>query len=221
MKNEIKIITEKKTIHKIFSTLSLHWPHAKCELIHNNPFQLLIAVVLSAQATDKSVNKALEPLFIKFPNFSPSDLIQLGENNFLNVIKSIGLAKTKAKNCYNLAKILETKFNSNVPLIREELESLPGVGRKTANVVLNVVCEIPTMAVDTHVERLSQRIGLVQPTKDRLKIEEELLKKVPAEFAVKAHHLLIFQGRYHCTARNPKCETCPIEKLCLKINVKH
>lgn len=219
MKNETKVISRQETIKNIFSLLLKQWPNAKCELNHNTPFQLLIAVVLSAQATDKSVNKALEPLLLANPKFCPTDLISLGEEGFLAVIKSIGLARTKAKNCYRLANILVSKYNSEVPLQRNDLESLPGVGRKTANVVLNVLCNLPTMAVDTHVERVSQRIGLVQPTKDRLKIENELLKKIPDEFAVQAHHLLIFQGRYHCTARNPKCVSCPITDLCLKVNV--
>ncbi|WGL58555.1 endonuclease III [Pigmentibacter sp. JX0631] len=220
MKKSAKIIYDKKIIYNIFSTLQQNWPDAKCELNHNNAFQLLIAVVLSAQATDKSVNKALEPLFTSQPQFSAYDLLEMGEENFLKIIKSIGLAKTKAKNCYNLSGIIVSKYLGKIPESREELETLPGVGRKTANVVMNVVYQQPTMAVDTHVDRVSQRIGLVEQTNDRLKIEEELLKIVPKKFALQAHHLLIFQGRYHCTAKNPKCNTCPIENLCLK-NIKH
>ena len=212
---------EKKEIENVFSILSKSWPNAKCELEHNNHFQLLIAVVLSAQATDKSVNKALEPLLNEFPQFSAADLVKMGEEKFLNTIRSIGLAPTKAKNCYKLAKILIEKFHGEVPLNRTDLESFPGVGRKTANVILNVLCDLPTMAVDTHVERVSQRIGLIPQTKDRLKIEESLLSVVPKKYAVKAHHLLIFQGRYHCTARKPKCESCPIHHICLKIGVTH
>ncbi|WP_222435692.1 endonuclease III [Fluviispira vulneris] len=217
---EVKLIN-KKQCDEIFKILSQTWPQAQCELLHNNPFQLLIAVVLSAQATDKSVNKALEPLLQQAPNFSATDLLDMGEESFLNVIKSIGLAPTKARNCFKLAKILQEKYQGSVPLEREKLEELPGVGRKTANVILNVLCNLPTMAVDTHVERLSQRIGLVLQTKDRLKIEEELLKRVPQKYAVKAHHILIFHGRYHCVARKPKCELCPIEHLCLKVGVTH
>lgn len=212
---------DKKEIESTFSILSKAWPNAKCELEHNNHFQLLIAVILSAQATDKSVNKALEPLLKKHPQFSAIDLLNMGEENFFNTIRSIGLAPTKAKNCYRLSKILIEKFNGVVPLNRTDLESFPGVGRKTANVILNVLCDLPTMAVDTHVERVSQRIGLISPTKDRLKIEKELLNIVPKKYAVKAHHLLIFQGRYHCTARNPKCESCPINHICLKTGVIH
>ncbi|MBX9836831.1 MAG: endonuclease III [Silvanigrellaceae bacterium] len=219
MKNHL--LLEKKEIENVFSILMKTWPNAKCELDHNNHFQLLIAVVLSAQATDKSVNKALEPLLREQPQFSAFDLVKMGEDNFFKIIRSIGLAPTKAKNCYKLSKILIDKFNGVVPLNRTDLESFPGVGRKTANVILNVLCDLPTMAVDTHVERVSQRIGLVKQTKDRLEIEEDLLKIVPKKYAVKAHHLLIFQGRYHCTARNPKCENCPIHKSCLKIGVTH
>lgn len=211
----------KKQIETVFSILTKTWPNAKCELEYNTSFQLLIAVVLSAQATDKSVNKALEPLLKEQPNFSPKDLVQMGEEQFLKIIKSIGLAPTKAKNCYKLSKILIEKFNENVPLNRESLVLLPGVGRKTANVILNVLCGLPTMAVDTHVERVSQRIGLISPTKDRLKIEEGLLNIVPKKYAVNAHHLLIFHGRYHCTARNPKCKSCPIDSICLKTGLIH
>jgi len=216
-----KEILEKRKIENIFSILNNTWPNAKCELEHNNHFQLLIAVVLSSQATDKSVNKALEPLLKEQPHFSAFDLLNMGENKFLTIIKSIGLAPTKAKNCFKLSKILVEKYNGIVPLNRTDLESFPGVGRKTANVVLNVLCDLPTMAVDTHVERVSQRIGLVKQTKDRLKIEENLLEIVPKKYAVKAHHLLIFQGRYHCTARNPKCGNCPINHICLKVGVTH
>jgi endonuclease-3 len=171
---------------------------------------------LSAQATDKSVNKALEPLFSSQPNFSAQDLIKIGETNFLKIIQSIGLAKTKAKNCLALSKILIEKYNGEVPKIRENLEELPGVGRKTANVVLNVLFKQPTMAVDTHVARVSNRIGLVETTDDRLKIEKKLLEIIPKKFLLKAHHVLIFHGRYHCTAKKPKCESCPINSLCFK-----
>jgi endonuclease-3 len=206
----------KESINQIFTTLSNTWPDAQCELIHFNSFQLLIAVVLSAQATDKSVNKALEPLFSSQPNFSAQDLIKIGETHFLKMIQSIGLAKTKAKNCLALAKILIEKYNGEVPKIRENLEELPGVGRKTANVVLNVLFKQPTMAVDTHVARVSNRIGLVETTDDRLKIEKKLLEIIPKKFLLKAHHVLIFHGRYHCTAKKPKCESCPINDLCFK-----
>lgn len=206
----------KTTTLRIFEILSQTWPNAQCELEHNNHFQLLIAVVLSAQATDKSVNKALQPLFLHNKNFSACDLVEMGEQNFLTVIRSIGLAPTKAKNCFQIAKILQEKYQGKTPLEREALESLPGVGRKTASVVLNVLCNLPTMAVDTHVERVSKRIGLVPLSANRLQIEEALLKIIPSQFIIQAHHLLIFHGRYLCTARAPKCNVCPIEKFCMK-----
>lgn len=208
-----------KRIELIFEGLAKAWPNAKCELEHNTPFQLLIAVILSAQTTDKSVNKALAPLLEEMPNFGPHDLVKMGEAHFLKTIRSIGLAPTKAKNCVKTAQILLEQHHGKVPLQREALEELPGVGRKTANVVLNVLCHLPTMPVDTHVERVSIRLGLVKPTKNRLKIEEELLKKIPKKFAHSAHHLLIFHGRYQCLARSPKCPTCPVEKLCKKVGL--
>jgi endonuclease-3 len=204
---------------EIFGKLHELWPNAHCELEHNNPFQLLLAVVLSAQTTDKAVNKALAPLFSERPNFSPQDLVAMGEKKFLGVIKSIGLAPTKAKNSVALARQLLQLHNGEVPLDRKSLEDLPGVGRKTANVVLNVVAGMPTMAVDTHVARVSVRLGLARRTENRLQIEEDLLKIVPKEWGVQAHHLLIFHGRYHCTARAPKCAACPVANQCRKVGV--
>ena len=203
----------------IFAQLAMLWPHAHCELAHNTPFQLVLAVLLSAQATDVSVNKALAPLLARMPQFSAADLVHMGEKKFLGVIRSIGLAPTKAKNSVSMAAKLLSEFAGEVPLTREQLETLPGVGRKTANVVLNVLCGEPTMAVDTHVARVSQRLGLVKPTTDRVKIEHELLALVPSEHAVVAHHLLIFHGRYLCTARAPKCATCPLLPLCPQVGV--
>lgn len=214
-----KKILNDECVSEVFDRLALAWPNAHCELVHNTPFQLLLAVVLSAQATDKSVNKALEPLFKSQPNFGPGDLVKMGELGFLNHIRSIGLAPTKAKNSFRLAQSLLKSHKGKVPLTRGDLEELPGVGRKTANVVLNVLCGLPTMAVDTHVARLAVRIGISEPTEDRLKIEETLLKRVPERHLVRAHHYLIFHGRYHCTARAPKCPTCPLEDVCPKVGV--
>ncbi|MEY4064207.1 MAG: hypothetical protein RIR26_415 [Pseudomonadota bacterium] len=205
---------------EVFTQLQSLWPDAKCELVHHSPFQLLLAVVLSAQTTDKAVNKALEPLFLAQPEFSPRDLVAMGEKRFLSVIKSIGLAPTKAKNSVALSKQLLAKHKGEVPMDRQALEELPGVGRKTANVVLNVVGQLPTMAVDTHVARVSVRLGLARPTENRLQIEEDLLQIIPARWGLQAHHLLIFHGRYHCMARQPKCETCPVLKLCKKQGVE-
>lgn len=177
-------------------------------------------MILSAQTTDKAVNKALAPLFEKHPDFSAADLIQMGEKKFLTVIKSIGLAPSKAKNSVAMARQLLLLHSGTVPMDRKSLEDLPGVGRKTANVVLNVIGGMPTMAVDTHVARVSVRLGLARPTENRLQIEEDLLKLVPAEWGVQAHHLLIFHGRYHCTARAPKCEHCPVSVVCKKVGIK-
>jgi endonuclease-3 len=203
-------------VTKIFSELDKMWPDAHCELIHFNAFQLLIAVVMSAQATDKSVNKVLTPLFERNQSFSPEDLLNMGLDTFYSHIKSVGLAPTKSKNCLKIAGILMEKYNGVVPLNRDALQTLPGVGRKTANVVLNVLCQLPTMPVDTHVERVSKRLGLVSVSSSTLQVEEQLLNIVPKKMAVKAHHLLIFHGRYHCLARKPKCESCPLESLCSK-----
>jgi len=205
-----------KTAKIIIEHLKSTWPNAKCELISHNDFQFLLAVMLSAQTTDKSVNKALDPLLKQNPTFSPEDLVKMGVDSFLGVIKTIGLARTKAKNAFKTSEILIDKFNGNVPVTREELESLPGVGRKTANVVLSHLANEPLIAVDTHVARVSQRIGLVRPTKNREKIEGELMKIIPKSMLSNAHHLLIFHGRYLCTARAPKCTECTINHLCSK-----
>lgn len=203
----------------VFAALASLWPDAHCELHHYNDFQLLIAVVLSAQTTDKAVNKALAPLFEKNRNFSPVDLMALGEGGFLKVIRSIGLAPTKAKNSVAIARQLIALHEGRVPLERAALEALPGVGRKTANVVLNVLAGLPTMAVDTHVARVSVRMGLVNATLNRVHIEEQLLACVPSQFAVIAHNLLIFHGRYHCTARSPHCDTCPVRRICRRVGI--
>lgn len=216
MKQQRKLGYPRSLVNKIFEILTQTWPHARCELEYGNDFQLLIAVVLSAQATDKSVNKALNPLFTKNKDFSPKNLVEMGEKNFFLAIRSVGLAPTKAKNSFQIAKILIEKYDGKVPSTREELELLPGVGRKTANVILNVLYQLPTMAVDTHVERVSKRLGLVNLLANRLGVEEELLNLIPQKYALKAHHLLIFHGRYLCTARSPKCSQCPIEKYCVK-----
>lgn len=180
-------------------------------------------MILSAQTTDKAVNKALEPLLKASPHFSPIDLVKLGEKKFLNVIKSIGLAPTKAKNSVATARQLILLHEGRVPLDRQALEALPGVGRKTANVVLNVLAKMPTVAIDTHVARVSVRLGLVSPTNNRLLIEEHLLQRIPKKWLLNAHHLLIFHGRYHCTARSPRCLDCPVATTCLKqgVEVKH
>jgi endonuclease-3 len=171
----------------------------------------LVSVVLSAQATDKSVNKATESLYQKVD--TPQKMLELGEEGLIGYIKSIGLYKNKAKNVIALSKILIEKFNSEIPKTREDLMSLPGVGRKTANVILNVVYGEKTMPVDTHLLRISPRIGLSFGTTPE-SIEKDLLKIIPNEYMQHAHHWLILHGRYVCTARNPKCSECLISDIC-------
>ena len=172
-----------------------------------------MAVALSAQTTDKSVNKATEALF-KIAD-TPEKMAALGEEKLISYIKSIGLYKNKAKHVIAMSKMLISDFNSTVPDNREDLEKLPGVGRKTANVVLNVIFNKPTMPVDTHLLRISPKIGLAEGTTP-LEVEKSLLERIPAQYLEHAHHWLILHGRYICTARNPKCEECPISHLCAK-----
>ncbi|MEK6735758.1 MAG: endonuclease III [Pseudomonadota bacterium] len=197
--------------HEIFACLKSANPHPTTELVYHSPFELLIAVILSAQATDKSVNLATKRLF-PLAN-TPEKILALGEAGLTPFIKSIGLYKTKAKNILATCQLLIQQHNSEVPRTREQLESLPGVGRKTANVVLNTAFGEPTMAVDTHIFRLANRTGLA-PGKTVLEVELKLLKVIPKEFLQDAHHWLILHGRYICTARKPKCPLCPINHLC-------
>ena len=186
-------------------------PHPASELEHADPFQLIVAVVLSAQATDKSVNVATRELFKRVR--TPADMVALGVAGLERYIKSIGLYRTKAKNVVELSRILLHEHGGKVPKTREELEKLPGVGRKTANVVLNVAFGQPTIAVDTHIFRVSNRTHIA-PGKDPLEVESRLLKFVPDEFKLHAHHWLILHGRYVCIARKPKCPACIIRDLC-------
>lgn len=186
------------------------------ELQAPNDFTLLVSVVLSAQATDKSVNKATEPLY-KVAD-TPEKILALGEEGLISYIKSIGLYRSKAKHVIELCNILVEKFDSKIPDTREALQSLPGVGRKTANVILNVVYGKPTMPVDTHLLRISPRIGLSNGTIPET-VEEDLLHCIPEEFMQHAHHWLILHGRYICTARNPKCTECPIQDICMHNNL--
>ena len=186
-------------------------PKPASELNYVNPYTLLVAVVLSAQATDKSVNIATEPLF-KIVT-SPEQMLELGEEKLISYIRSIGLYKSKAKHVMGLSKKLIEDFNSQVPGTREELMTLPGVGRKTANVVLNVIFHIPTMPVDTHLLRIVPKIGLGTGTTPE-SIEESLLQRIPDKYLQDAHHWILLHGRYICTARNPKCNECIIADLC-------
>ncbi len=196
---------------KIFEVLSKATPHPTTELIYQTPFQLLIAVILSAQATDKSVNKATLLLFNKAPN--AKQLAQMELSDIETCIKTIGLYRTKAKNILETAKIIHSKFKGEVPHDRLLLEALPGVGRKTANVILNTIFNEPAIAVDTHIFRISNRINIA-PGDNVLQVEKKLMKVTPKEFLKDAHHLLILHGRYTCTARLPKCSNCVIKDLC-------
>ena len=196
---------------RIFERFRAAEPHPKSELAYRTPYELLVAVVLSAQATDKSVNLATAKLF-PVAN-TPAKIVALGEAGLTDYIKTIGLYRNKAKNVVELSRLLIRNFNGEIPQSREELESLPGVGRKTANVVLNVAFGQPTMAVDTHIFRVANRTGIA-PGKDPLEVEQKLVKHVPPEFMLHAHHWLILHGRYVCVARKPKCPACPIRDLC-------
>jgi len=201
----------RKHIQKIFERFQAENPHPTTELICNSPFELLIAVILSAQATDISFNRATLPLF-KVAN-TPEKILALGESGLKKYIKTIGLYNTKAKNIMATCKILIEQHHSDCPRTREALEALPGVGRKTANVILNTCFGEPTFAVDTHIFRVAQRIGLAKGTTP-LMIEKQLLKKIPEPFLRNAHHWLILHGRYVCVARKPKCPGCLIQDLC-------
>ncbi len=196
---------------EIFSRWRKQNPRPTTELNYKNEFELLIAVILSAQATDVSVNKATGPLF-KIAN-TPEKIVQLGEKKFKSYVKTIGLYNTKAKNVLKTCKLLIEKHNGKVPEDHAALEALPGVGRKTANVVMNTAFGHPTIAVDTHIFRVSNRTGIA-PGKTVLEVEKRLIRLVPEEFKIDAHHWLILHGRYTCTARAPKCCDCVINDLC-------
>ncbi|WGE88470.1 endonuclease III [Actinobacillus equuli subsp. haemolyticus] len=196
---------------EILTRLRNENPHPTTELNYSNPFELLIAVILSAQATDKGVNKATDKLF-PVAN-TPQAILDLGVDGLKEYIKTIGLFNSKAENIIKTCRDLIEKHHGEVPENREALEALGGVGRKTANVVLNTAFGHPTIAVDTHIFRVSNRTGFA-PGKDVVKVEEKLLKVVPAEFKVDVHHWLILHGRYTCIARKPRCGSCIIEDLC-------
>ena len=198
-------------IAEIFDRFAAADPDPRGELAFINPYTLLVAVVLSAQATDASVNKATEPLFKTID--TPEKMVALGEAKLTDAIKTIGLYRGKAKNVIALSKILIDKHGSQVPKDRDALQELPGVGRKTANVVLNVAFGEPTIAVDTHIFRVSNRTGLA-PGKDVLAVELNLEKRVPEKYKQHAHHYLILHGRYTCVARKPLCPTCVVRDVC-------
>ena len=202
---------KRSDIDEMFKRLSAKNPAPKTELISTSPYTMLVAVVLSAQATDVGVNKATPALFAAAD--TPEKMVKLGEQNVRNFVRSIGLYQAKAKNIIALSKMLIAEHGSEVPNDRDALERLPGVGRKTANVVLNNVFEQPTIAVDTHVFRVSNRTGLA-PGKTPLTVEKKLEKAVPETWKQHAHHWLILHGRYVCKARKPDCPACTIADLC-------
>lgn len=196
---------------EIFERLKAANPEPTTELVYHSPFELLIAVVLSAQATDKGVNKATAKLF-PVAN-TPQAILDLGLDGLKAYVKTIGLYNSKAENIIKTCRILIEQHDGEVPQTREALEKLPGVGRKTANVILNTAFGHPTMAVDTHIFRVSNRTGIA-PGKNVLEVEKRLLRLVPKEYLQDAHHWLILHGRYVCVARKPRCGACPIEDLC-------
>ena len=200
-----------ESIEPLFATLAAANPRPQSELAYSSVFELLAAVLLSAQATDVSVNKATRELFALAP--TPHRMEALGEARVSELIRTIGLFRTKARNLVTTSGILIERHDGQVPRSREALEALPGVGRKTANVVLNVAFGEPTMAVDTHVFRVSNRTGLA-PGRNPLQVEERLLQRVPAAYAVNAHHWLILHGRYVCLARAPRCQDCAVRSWC-------
>lgn len=200
-----------RQIRTFFETLQTRDPEPKGELEYVNPYTLLVAVVLSAQATDKGVNKATKALFAKAD--TPQKMLRLGEDGLKDYIKTIGLYNSKARNVIALSGILVRDYNGGIPRTRDELVKLPGVGRKTANVVLNIACGQETMAVDTHIFRVCNRTGLA-PGKTVEQVEDKLEEVVPREFRRHAHHWLILHGRYICKARTPLCAECPVYKVC-------
>lgn len=202
----------RKEIRRSLDYMGELYPEAHCELYHSNPFELVIAVLLSAQTTDINVNKVTPGFFREFK--TPEDILAVPVDVIESHIKSIGLYRTKAKNIQKLAQTLIDDFNGEVPQTREELESLAGVGRKTANVVLSVAFNIPAIAVDTHVERVTKRLAFCRWKDNTRQVEDTLMKKIPEDEWSVTHHRLIFFGRYHCKARNPECPTCELVDIC-------
>lgn len=207
----------KEQVNEILDRLEREYPDAGCQLEHENVFHLLVSVILSAQTTDKSVNKVTVPLFAKYPDAAA--LAEADREDVMEIIRRIGMYKTKSKNIINMAKMLTEKYGGQVPDDYDKLTELPGVGRKTANVVLSVGFGHQKIAVDTHVFRVTNRIGLVSE-KDVLKTEMALMKVLPENRWSRSHHSFIFHGRYCCDARKPACETCVLSDLCQKKGMK-
>lgn len=206
-------LSRKELYQKIIDFFSVTQPNAETELLYDNPFQLLVAVILSAQCTDKRVNQTTPQIFRQFPDAATMSKATFEE--LFPLIKSISYPNNKTKHLIGMAQKLMNEYEGEVPLTVEELVTLPGVGRKTANVITSVIDAQPNMAVDTHVFRVSKRIGLVPKTASTpLAVEKTLIKHIPEELIHKAHHWLILHGRYTCTARNPKCSTCGLQEIC-------
>lgn len=205
------MLTIKQWMHCL-NTMDEMFPDAHCELVHDNPFELTIATLLSAQCTDALVNKVTATLFQKYK--TPEDYLEVPLEELENDIRSIGLFRSKAKNIQKLCARLLEVYGGEIPAEREELVTLPGVGRKTANVVLSVAFNVPAMAVDTHVERITKRLGLCRWKDSVLEVEQTIMRKTPIERWNKAHHQMIFFGRYHCKAQRPACDTCPLFDDC-------
>lgn len=210
------MLKENKRTKEILDEIYKMFPNACCELNYHNIFELSVATILSAQTTDKSVNKVTPVLFEKYP--SPFELMNASVNDVEDIIRTIGLYKTKSKNIIAFSKNLVEKHNGVVPSNFDELVLLPGVGRKTANVILVEGYRIPRIPVDTHVERVSKRLGLVKGEDSVLKVEEKLMEQIEESKYHLGHHLLLFFGRYHCFSKNPKCLNCPLEKKCVYKN---
>ncbi|HDR4419466.1 endonuclease III [Bacillus albus] len=202
----------KTQIRYCLDTMADMYPEAHCELIHDNPFELVIAVALSAQCTDALVNKVTKNLFQKYK--TPEDYLSVSLEELQQDIRSIGLYRNKAKNIQKLCQMLLDDYNGKVPEDRDELTKLPGVGRKTANVVVSVAYGIPAIAVDTHVERVSKRLAICRWKDSVLEVEKTLMKKIPMDEWSVTHHRMIFFGRYHCKAQRPQCEECPLLEVC-------
>ena len=207
----LSLAARRSLAEKLLTRLGKANPNPHCELFFKSPYQLLVSVVLSAQTTDKSVNKCMQPLYEA--GFEPETVISMGADGLLQKIRTIGLAPTKAKNVFKLSEIIIDKFGGKIPRTREDLESLPGVGRKTANVILGEIYREPVLAVDTHVFRVSARLGL-QREKTPEKAELELLKVIPSSLLPDGHHWFILHGRYTCKAQAPECNRCILRDLC-------
>jgi len=201
-----------KLVRHILDTIGELFPDAHCELHHSNPFELTIAVLLSAQCTDETVNKVTHTLFQKYKR--PEDYLAVPLEELEQDIRRIGLFRNKASNIQKLCRLLLDKYDGQIPEKHEQLVELPGVGRKTANVVVSNAFGVPAIAVDTHVERVSKRLGLAGQEDSVLEVEKKLMKKVPQDEWTQTHHRLIFFGRYHCKAQNPACDVCPLLDKC-------